>query len=66
VRPGSAAAQAGIRERDVIVEVGRKPVVTAEQAAKSPREANAAGHLVLLFRNGTSIFVVIPNRSGQG
>jgi serine protease Do len=48
VRPGSPAEDAGLQPGDVVVEVNRKPVVSAEQFA-SAVHANPAGKDVLLL-----------------
>lgn len=50
VENGSAAQESGLREGDLIEEVGGKPVASAAAFAKSLRDARAAGkaHAVLL------------------
>lgn len=60
VVPGSRAARAGLRAEDVIVEVNRKPVASAEQAAAALKENPKAGHLLRIRRGGSAQFVTIP------
>ena len=48
VRPGSPADDAGLQPGDVILEVNRKPVTTAEQAVTAVH-ASPAGHDILLL-----------------
>jgi S1-C subfamily serine protease len=60
VREGSPAQEAGIQERDVILEVDRKPVASSEDASKYLSEARAGGHLIRLQRGASAIFLVIP------
>jgi Do/DeqQ family serine protease len=58
VEPGSAAAQVGLRNNDVIVGVNRKRVTTEQQLRD---HAKTAGVLVLEVRRGNTI-VLIPLR----
>lgn len=60
VRPDSPAAEAGIREGDVIVEVDQKKVATADDAAKVLSAARAGGHLLRVQRGDGALFVVVP------
>ena len=62
VEPGSAAAEAGIRKGDVIVEINQRPVATPEEAAAViNKEGKANGAvLVLVKRQGQPMFRSIP------
>ena len=66
VRPGSVAAEAGLRAGDVIMEVDRSPVNNADDAAKLLGKSRSGGHLARVQRGDTSVFVVIPEPSGEG
>jgi serine protease Do len=46
VQAGSPAEQAGLQAGEVIVEVDRKPVATADQAAAALKEKRPGGHLL--------------------
>jgi serine protease Do len=54
VMPGGAAAAAGVREGDVILEVDRQRIATAEDAATALGTPKSGGHLVRL-RGATGI-----------
>jgi serine protease Do len=58
VRPGSRAAEAGIREGDVIEEVDGRTVATAD-AVRSALARGDRPALVLLHRDGATLFVTI-------
>jgi serine protease Do len=60
VVPGSRAAKAGLRAEDVIVEVNRKPVSTAEEAITAIKESSKGGQLLRIRRGGNARFVTIP------
>ncbi len=60
VRDGSPAQEAGLQQGDVIVEVDRKPVQTADEAVKTLSNDRAGGHLVRVRRGDAALFVVIP------
>jgi serine protease Do len=60
VVPGSRAAKAGLRAEDVITEVDRKPVNTAEEAVSALKESAKAGHLVRVRRGGAARLIPIP------
>jgi serine protease Do len=61
VRDGSPAQEAGLQQGDVIVEVDRKPVATADDAAKTLGNDRAGGHLLRVRRGEAALFVVIPS-----
>ena len=52
VEPGSPAADAGIREGDVISQVNRKPVKDVEDFAKKVENAKGQESLLLLIQRG--------------
>ena len=60
VRDGSPAQEAGLQQGDVIIEVDRKPVQTADDAVKTLANDRAGGHLVRVRRGDAALFVVIP------
>jgi serine protease Do len=60
VRDGSPAQEAGLQQGDVIVEVDRKPVQTADDAVKTLANDRSDGHLVRVRRGEAALFVVIP------
>jgi serine protease Do len=60
VLPGSRAAKAGLRAEDIIVEVDRKPVATAEEAITALKANSKTGHLLRLRRGGSALFITIP------
>jgi serine protease Do len=62
VEPGSAAAEAGVRRGDLIVEVNQKPVSTPEEMeAIVGKEGKANGAVLILFkRQGQPVFRSIP------
>ena len=66
VRPGSAAAEAGLRPGDVIMEIDRSPVSNADDAAKQLAKNRASGHLARVQRGEASVFLVIPEAHGEG
>ncbi|HEY5281606.1 MAG TPA: PDZ domain-containing protein, partial [Polyangia bacterium] len=60
VEPNSQAAKAGLHPEDVIVEVDRKPVAGAEDAAAALHAAGKPTHLLKVCRAGTFLFVTVP------
>jgi len=60
VRDGSPAQEAGLQQGDVIVEVDRKPVASADDAVKTLGADRAGGHLLRVRRGDAALFVVIP------
>jgi len=59
VDPESAAARAGLREGDVILELNKQPVASAEQAVELSAKAEGRKTLLRLWSRGTTIFVVV-------
>jgi len=60
VEPGSRAAKAGLHAEDVIVEIDRKPVASAEEAVSALRAGGKAAHLLRVRRGDTFRFITIP------
>ena len=60
VRENSPAAEVGLREGDVILEVDRQRITSGEQAAKALASARPGGHLLRVKRGDGAMFVVIP------
>jgi serine protease Do len=59
VVPASRAAKAGLRAEDVIVEVDRKAVSSAEEAIAALKDNPKAGHLLRIRRGGSARFITI-------
>jgi serine protease Do len=59
VSPGSRAARAGLRAEDVILEVNRKPVASAEEASEAIRLAANGSVFLKIRRGGKASFVTI-------
>ncbi len=63
VEPGSAAAEAGLRRGEVIVEINQQPVKSLEQYGEMMEAALAEGGVLLLVKRGAnSRFVAIRLR----
>jgi serine protease Do len=58
VTPGSAAAEAGLRRGDVILEANRKEVLTAAALRRSIKKSSKRA-LLLVSREGQTLFVVL-------
>jgi serine protease Do len=59
VDPSSPAAEAGLKPGDVIQEINRKPVKTADEAVKMTESTKDKVTLLRIWRNGNSHFVVV-------
>jgi serine protease Do len=59
VDPNSAAAEAGLKPGDVILEINRKPVKTADEAVRLTETATDKTTLLRVWRNGGSHWVVV-------
>jgi serine protease Do len=60
VEPGSRAAHAGLRPEDLIIEIDRKPIASAEDAVAALGSGGKGAHLLKVRRGSTMIFVTIP------
>jgi len=59
VQQDSAAAEAGLKPGDVIQEINRQPVKTAEEAVHLTEKTDTKRTLLRVWRNGGSRFVVV-------
>ena len=59
IAPGSAAAAAGVREGDVILEVDRQRITTAEEAAAALAGSRSGGHLVRIRGPAGTRFITL-------
>jgi serine protease Do len=59
VEANSVAAKAGLHPEDLIVEVDRKPIAGAEEAAAALHASGKATHLLKVLRNGAFLFVTV-------
>ena len=64
VRDGGPAASAGIRPGDVIEEVNRQPVQSVEDLRAGLKRSADKPVLLLVNRQGVSIFVTVPLAKG--
>jgi serine protease Do len=59
VDPGSPSAEAGLRAGDVILEIDRKPVSSAEEAVELSAKVTKEKTLLRVWRDGGTRFVVV-------
>jgi len=64
VNPDGRAAEAGIQPGDVITQVNRKPVQTADDLRAAVRNAGQKPVLLLIDRRGTEVFVTVRPQNG--
>ncbi|HEY5909846.1 MAG TPA: PDZ domain-containing protein, partial [Verrucomicrobiae bacterium] len=64
VDPNSAAAEAGLRPGDVIQEINRKPIKSAEEAVQMTEKGADKTSLLRVWREGGSRYVVV-DESGE-
>jgi S1-C subfamily serine protease len=60
VREGSPAQEAGLQQGDIIVEVDRRPVASADDAVTALSAKKAAVHLVRVRRGDAALYVTLP------
>jgi serine protease Do len=60
VTAGGAASDAGIRSGDIIRQVNRKPVTSAADIQEAVRNSNGRPVLMLVERNGNTVFIAVP------
>ena len=63
VDPNSASAEAGLRPGDVIQEINRKPVKTAEEAVQMTEKVTDKTTLLRVWRDGGSRYVVVDEHN---
>ena len=61
VEGGSNAAEAGLRHGDVIVEINRQPVRTADDAVKLSKNAKSDQILLRVWTQGVSHYIAVDN-----
>jgi serine protease Do len=66
VAPDSAAAEAGLKPGDVIQEIDRKPVKTAEEAVHMTEKTDAKKTLLRVWSGGGSRYVVVDENQKAG
>jgi serine protease Do len=66
VAPDSAAAEAGLKPGDVIQEINRKPVKTAEEAVKMTEKTDAKKTLLRVWSGGGSRYVIVDETEKAG
>jgi serine protease Do len=67
VQPGSPAEDAGLTGGDVIMEVNRKPVTSAEQFRNEVKQLPAGKDMLLrVWANGGTTFRVVHPASDSG
>ncbi len=65
VSPDSASAEAGLRPGDVIQEINRKPVRTADEAVRMTETATDKTTLLRVWRGGGSRFIVVDENKNS-
>jgi serine protease Do len=66
VAPDSAAAEAGLKPGDVIQEINRKSVKTAEEAVKMTEKTDAKKTLLRVWSGGGSRYVIVDETEKAG
>jgi serine protease Do len=59
VKPGSPAGETGLTRGDILLEVDRKPVKTAEEASHLLGTDRPGGHVVLVQRGDNAMYMLI-------
>jgi serine protease Do len=62
VDPNSAAAQAGLEQGDVILEVNRQPVATVDQLHRYINEGTTDTALLFVNREGRTRYIAVPKK----
>jgi serine protease Do len=62
VAPDSAAAQAGLQQGDVILEVNRQPVSTVDQVNRLINEGRSDNALLFVNHDGRTRYIIVPSR----
>ncbi len=65
VDPESAAAKAGLRPGDVILEINKQPVTSAQEAAEISAKAESKKALVRVWSRGNRAFVVVDESAAE-
>ena len=65
VAADSAAARAGLRTGDVILEINRQPVANAQEAVELSTKAEGKKTLLKLWSRGSTVFVVVDESSTE-
>jgi serine protease Do len=61
VKPGSPAAQKGIKVGDIITEVGRKPITTLKEFRDAMKNASSDGVVINLISDGVPRFEILKD-----
>ncbi len=59
IDPDGAAAEAGVEQGDVILELNRQPVTSVEELRANLNAANGRPALLLVNRNGNNLFITL-------
>jgi len=65
VEPGSPAAEAGLRQGDLIKEVNRGPIQNLDDYTRMTEKAKKGESVVLLIERGVSTFYVVLKPASQ-
>jgi serine protease Do len=61
VEQDSNSATAGLRQGDIILEINRQPVNSADDAVELSKKAKGDRVLLRVWRHGASLFIVVDN-----